>query len=724
MLSTSMLGKKNPEKENPVEEKEEVNRVQPARREVKLPLISEPEGQPLYEPKFQPDKGPNFNNNLQALNRVQAIASAMRSQNLFDLIHNDALLECPRVWIIGGGPSAKDFDFSLLENEVVIACNRCFELPQATAVVFMDKPFTRYVLDKQLPGNPELSYRLWKSFKGPKIAVTPPGAAICQPDDDPYFVIDSIVRPVRRNVDYIEVFPEPWKCIEHSNNSGLSAFKLALGLGAKEIHLIGIDLKSPSNGVQKWHHKGYPKNKSTDSYFNMAERFDAMAAEVNRAGVRVYNHSPASEVQSYPRVSLPTEQQGHKKPLVVGYFTINTPYEQEIKGMEQSFRFFGFDVETAGVPSRNTWSENCYYKPTFIKRMMEANPNRQIIWADADARMRRYPLELVEFLQKNSKFSIATPFVDWAKINQKMASTRAHSLPECSSAFIVINNTEEAYKIITAWETSCRETMEKFKSGRLRGKDVPVDDRLLEALYYSKKSMARNWFQLPVSYSQIFDLAAKAGVPVVEQMQASRRNKKYINDIMSRDNVSFSEDEFLAAKLSEDYRSYWSNEILRESQQSLNMRAAWRKYIGDQERVLEVGCGAGGLVAELRNSGLFIRGADITLEGVVKYNPDAIENTLMAPAWLMPYPDRHFDHLVSINLLQHIPTHKLDETLDEMFRVCSKRMTHIISQKECALERLSLHRTVNPIEWWKDVIRSREPRGGLYQITVIEAEEF
>lgn len=623
MLTTSMLGKRKPDA---IEQPEESQAVSAIERPVEPEPMEEVRALNGIEEQFRPEVGPSFNNRLQSIQRLQAVASAMQSRDLFDLIHKDALADCPRVWIVGGGPSAKDFDFSLLKGEIVIVCNRCYEIPEATAVVFMDKPFLRYVLDKQLKPNPELSFRLWKSFKGPKIGVAPPSAAVCQVDDEPYFVIDSSVRTVDT------ALPMPWLAINHSNNSGLSAFKLALGLGAKEVHLIGVDLNQEPPGQQTWHHEGYPKKKETDCYANMVDRFQEMGPIVSAAGVRVFNHNPTSAVEYFPRVELPTEAVGQKKPTVIGFYTINTPYEEEIKGMEKSMRFFGFDVMTTGVPSRNSWSENCYFKPTYIRQMMEANPDKQLVWADADARMRRYPTELFEFLKSNNSFSIATSFVDWKKINPAMTRGRNDVLPECSSAFIVINNTVEAYNIICQWEKLCKATMEKFHAGKLRAKDVPVDDRLLEQIYYGKIKYRKNWVKLPVAYSQIFDLARNAGVPVVEQMQASRRNKKFINEIMPRENVAYTEDEFLTAKIAEDYRSHWSSGLLQETDAAKQFRKQWSKFLGDKERVLDVGCGSGGIVSELRNSGIFVRGCDITLEGVVKFNPDVIENTMMAPA--------------------------------------------------------------------------------------------
>ena len=46
------------------------------------------------------------------------------------------------VYIVGGGPSLKDFDWSLLNDKRVIAINRAYEkLPRAQVVFWMDDLF-------------------------------------------------------------------------------------------------------------------------------------------------------------------------------------------------------------------------------------------------------------------------------------------------------------------------------------------------------------------------------------------------------------------------------------------------------------------------------------------------------------------------------------------------------------------------------------------------------
>lgn len=81
-------------------------------------------------------------------------------------------------------------------------------------------------------------------------------------------------------------------------------------------------------------------------------------------------------------------------------------------------------------------------------------------------------------------------------------------------------------------------------------------------------------------------------------------------------------------------------------------------------RVLEVGCGRGHLVARLREEGVDAVGIDL--------NPHAIEHGVTdalrtMDATRLEFPDAHFDAVVSMHAIEHIPD--LDAALTEMVRV-------------------------------------------------------
>jgi len=86
------------------------------------------------------------------------------------------------------------------------------------------------------------------------------------------------------------------------------------------------------------------------------------------------------------------------------------------------------------------------------------------------------------------------------------------------------------------------------------------------------------------------------------------------------------------------------------------------------ERILELGCGIGSVVAELSRRGLDVTGTDISREavayGLKKYGNIRLE---VQAAEALPYQDGSFDVVLSFDLLEHIA--RVDLHLDEVARV-------------------------------------------------------
>lgn len=81
-------------------------------------------------------------------------------------------------------------------------------------------------------------------------------------------------------------------------------------------------------------------------------------------------------------------------------------------------------------------------------------------------------------------------------------------------------------------------------------------------------------------------------------------------------------------------------------------------------RVLEVGCGRGHLVAHLREEGVDALGIDLNPQAIEHGVTDALQTM---DATRLDFPDAHFDAVVSMHAIEHIPD--LDAALAEMVRV-------------------------------------------------------
>ncbi len=193
-------------------------------------------------------------------------------------------------------------------------------------------------------------------------------------------------------------------------------------------------------------------------------------------------------------------------PVVISYYTVNTPYEEEVKHLIASCKKFGLDTCIEGIPSQGSWEKNCAIKPFFIKEKLHAL-QRPVFWVDADA----------VFLKEPS-FSLFLPY-DFSVTQAKVEDVRF----QYNAASIFVNSTSGGFEAVDRW---CKATAYALKEFT---KIPPFLDQV--TLLYSFQKVPNILFlSMPKSYCKIFDLD-KAFVPqeevVIEQNQASRRLKSF-----------------------------------------------------------------------------------------------------------------------------------------------------------------------------------------------------
>ena len=90
------------------------------------------------------------------------------------------------------------------------------------------------------------------------------------------------------------------------------------------------------------------------------------------------------------------------------------------------------------------------------------------------------------------------------------------------------------------------------------------------------------------------------------------------------------------------------------------------------ERVLEIGCARGWQVLALERAGVEARGIDIS-EYAVETAPAELAGLLkVCGCQRVPFPDEHFDMVLLMETLEHVPPHDLDRSIAEARRVCSR----------------------------------------------------
>jgi tetratricopeptide (TPR) repeat protein len=101
--------------------------------------------------------------------------------------------------------------------------------------------------------------------------------------------------------------------------------------------------------------------------------------------------------------------------IYVSMFTVETPYEEEIKNLKKTLDDLGLPYEFVGVRNMGSWEKNTQMKPHIIKMVMDKY-KKDIVWLDADAVVNKHP-EFFYHLNCDISFHLLK---EW---NEKMTGT-------------------------------------------------------------------------------------------------------------------------------------------------------------------------------------------------------------------------------------------------------------------------------------------------------------
>lgn len=192
-------------------------------------------------------------------------------------------------------------------------------------------------------------------------------------------------------------------------------------------------------------------------------------------------------------------------PLVISFYTLQTPYEEEVKKLIDSCQKYKIEADIVGVASRGSWEKNCAFKPFFILEKMK-EWKRPLFWVDADAIFLHEP-DFTEF----------TPFDFSVRVNEFLPST--HPSRIISNAIFVQN---KGIEIIEKW---CQKAEQELNSHERKIEfwdQIALRDVLIDTPFYP----------MPLKYAKIFDfddLFISNEEVIIEHYQASRRLKTQIH---------------------------------------------------------------------------------------------------------------------------------------------------------------------------------------------------
>lgn len=198
-------------------------------------------------------------------------------------------------------------------------------------------------------------------------------------------------------------------------------------------------------------------------------------------------------------------------PLIVSYYTRDTLYQFDVKGLIESCEKWGLAYHIEPIESFGSWELNCSYKPFFLlSKLYEFK--RPLFWVDVDGVFLKRPKILPEFT------------VDLAvRINSSVALDHPSRVISNS---VFVNNTQEAELLLKLWARLCYQALSDPDRREEYWDQVGLRDALSSTEH---RAQVKN---LPHAYAAIHGHPVdqlEIPSPVVQHYQASRRYKKLIN---------------------------------------------------------------------------------------------------------------------------------------------------------------------------------------------------
>ena len=422
-----------------------------------------------------------------------------------------------RVFIVCGGESINGLDLSLLENENTISVNRSFfKVPNPTFFLSMDNTF--YGKISQEEKNKLIETNTHKIFIANFASgeLEEKNGVIWDPKNRVEYTLsfyNSIIKANGKNKigNSIDEFFT-------GINSGFCAIQLAILMRYEEIYLLGMDLIA--NKLTHFH-GGYGEQvlnfntklkKYQDLVIPVIEEYNSRRNNSSK----IISCSPIStlntilEYKDFKDIIFNQEKEMNTNLddlMVVGYYTINTPYEKEAQKTIRSCVALGLNHDFLGISNLGSWQANTRYKAQFMIDMLDKHKGKKLLYVDCDAIIRSVPS-----LFANYNCDVAVRYQDfrWRK-------------NECLSGTIYMENNIKTRKLCEIW----------LNTNISEGKDAGTFEQwnLGSAIQEMIKTDGLNFKNLPPEYTFIFDTMKQIYPdikPVIEHFQASRQFKNKI----------------------------------------------------------------------------------------------------------------------------------------------------------------------------------------------------
>jgi len=187
------------------------------------------------------------------------------------------------VFVIGGGDSLRNFDWTFFKNELTIGCNTAFRLGKDVCKIcfFGDAKW-------------------FKKFKRDLNQYEVTGGVIFTSAPQLYKTRLSWLWTMGREARGLHTDALGW-----NDNTGASAVNLALILGAKTVYLLGFDMKLSKEGKSNWHDHLIAKP-SESVYPKFVTGFQFVKKDLPKVfpGRQIINITDDSCLDCFPKISV------------------------------------------------------------------------------------------------------------------------------------------------------------------------------------------------------------------------------------------------------------------------------------------------------------------------------------------------------------------------------------------------------------------------------------
>lgn len=190
------------------------------------------------------------------------------------------------------------------------------------------------------------------------------------------------------------------------------------------------------------------------------------------------------------------------KPIVIGYYTVDTPYELEARKLIVSLEALGYEHDLLPVENLGSWQKNTQFKAQVVEQMLLKH-QRPILYLDVDAVMVQKPVLL-------DGLSCDIAAVHFADTTELLSGT--------------VYFTPQSKPVVKRWQEINEAYPEKLPDGRLAW-----DQRTLRLAI---KELQAHFVELPQEYTWIVELTQKRFpglAPVILHTRGALRFQDMIN---------------------------------------------------------------------------------------------------------------------------------------------------------------------------------------------------